>query len=48
MTLMRMHRKRDTLPYKRGIHTIYATSTKLLDIKSEVYRSIGDLTEANN
>ena len=39
MTLMRMH---DTLPYNRGSHVILTTSTKLHDIKSEVYRSGGD------
>ena len=48
MTLTRMHRKIDTFPYNRGSHAILATSTKLLDIKSEVYRSNGDLTETNN
>ena len=29
-------------------HAIFATGTKLLDIKSEVYRSGGDLVETNN
>ena len=46
MPLTRMGRK-NTLPHNRGSHTILATSTKLLDIKSEVYRSGGDLTEIN-
>ena len=40
--------KNDTLPYNRGSHMIFATSTKLLDIKSEVYRPGGDLVETNN
>ena len=48
MSLTRMHRKNDTLPYNRGNHTIFSTSTKLLDIKSEVYRPSGDLVETNN
>ena len=48
MPLMSMHRKNDTLPYSRGSHPIFATSTKLLDIKSEVYRPGGDLVETNN
>ena len=48
MPLTRMHRKNDTLPYNRDSHTILATSTKLLDIKSEVYRSGGDVIETNN
>ena len=48
MPLTRMRRKNDTLPYNRGSHTIFATSTKLLDIKSEVYRPGGDLVETNN
>ena len=29
-------------------HAIFATGTKLLDIKSEVYRPGGDLVETNN
>ena len=48
MPLTRVHRKNDTLPYNRATHTIFATSTKLLDIKSEVYRLGGDLVETNN
>ena len=48
MPLTRMRRKNDTLPYNRGIHAIFATGTKLLDIKSEVYRPGGDLVETNN
>ena len=49
MPLTRMHRKKDdTLPYNRGSHMIFATSTKLLDIKFEVYRPGGDLVETNN
>ena len=48
MPLTRMHRKNDTLPYNRGGHAILATSTKLLDIKSEVYIPGGDLVETNN
>ena len=40
--------KNVTLPYNRGSHAILATSIKLLDIKSEVYRSSGDLIETNN
>ena len=47
MPLMRMRRKNDTLLYIRGSHTILTTSTKLLDIKSEVYRPGGDLVETN-
>ena len=42
MSLTRMHRKNDTLPCNSGSHAILATSTKLLDIKSEVYRPGGD------
>ena len=45
MPLKRIRRKKDTLPYNRGTHAIFATSTKLLDIKSEVYRPGGDLVE---
>ena len=48
MPLTKMRRKNNTLPYNGGSHAILATSTKLLDIKSEVYRSGGDLTETNN
>ena len=48
MPLMRLHIKNVTLPYNRGSHAILATSIKLLDIKSEVYRSGGDLIETNN
>ena len=48
MPLARMHRKNDALPYKRGTHVVFTTSTKLLDIKSEVYRPSGDLVETNN
>ena len=29
----------------KNTHAIFATSTKLLDIKSEVYRSGGDVIE---
>ena len=47
MPLTRMRRKNDTLPYNRDSQTIFATSTKLLDIKSEVYRPGGDLVETN-
>ena len=48
MPLTRMRRKkRYFLPYNRGTHTIFATGTKLLDIKSEVYRPGGDLVETN-
>ena len=38
----------DTLPYNRDTHAIFATGTKLLDIKSKVYRPGGDLVETNN
>ena len=48
MPLTRMRRKNDTLPYNRGTHAIFATGTKLLDIKSKVYRPGGDLIETNN
>ena len=48
MPLTRMHRKNDILPYNRGSHTILATSTKLLDMESEVYRPGDDLVETNN
>ena len=48
MPLTRMRRKKnDTLPYNRGTHEFFATGTKLLDIKSEVYRPGGDLVETN-
>ena len=40
--------KKDALPCNRDNHVILATSTKLLDIKSEVYRPGGDLVETNN
>ena len=43
-----MHSKIATLPYIRGSYMIFATSTKLLDIKSEVDRPVGDLVEINN
>ena len=48
LTRMRIEKK-DTLPcaYNRGTHAIFATGTKLLDIKSEVYRPGGDLVETN-
>ena len=45
---MGMRRKNGTLPYNRDRHTILATSTKLLDIKFEFYRSDGNLIETNN
>ena len=48
MPLTRMRRKNDTLPYNRGTYAIFATGTKLLDIKSEVYRPGGDLAEIND
>ena len=48
MPLMRMHRKNNTLSYNRCSHGVLAISTKLLDIKSEVYRPGGDLVETNN
>ena len=48
MPLIRMCRKNDTLPYKRGSHMILATNTKLLDIKFEFYRSDGNLIETDN
>ena len=49
MPLMRMYRKIMTLCHTTGvIYMIFATRTKLLDIKSEVYRSGGDLIETNN
>ena len=48
MPLTRMCRKNDTLLYNRGSHMIFATSTKLFDIKSEIYRPSGDLVETNN
>ena len=48
MPLTSMHRKKTTLPYNRGTHAIFATGSKLLDIKSEVYRSGGDLVETYN
>ena len=48
MPSMSMSRKNDTLPYNRGSHVILSTSTKFLDIKSELYRSGGDLIETNN
>ena len=48
MPLTRMRRNNDTLPYYRGTDSIFATSVKLLDIKSEVYRSGGDVIETNN
>ena len=47
MPLTRMRRNNGTLLYNRGTHAIFATSTKLLDIKSEVYRPGGDLVETN-
>ena len=49
MPLTRICRKKDdTLPYNRGSHVIFATSNKLLDIKSEVYTPGGDLVETND
>ena len=45
MPLTKMHRKKDTLPYNKGSHAILAMSTKLLDIKSEFYRSGDHLIE---
>ena len=48
MPLMRMHRKKDTVPYNGGNHAILATSSKLLDVKSEFYQPDGDLIETNN
>ena len=45
MPLMSVRRKNDTLPYNRGSHAILTASTKLLDIKIEVYRSVGSLIE---
>ena len=48
MPLTRMRRNNGTLPYNGGSHTIFTSSTKLLDIKSDVYRSSGDLIEPNN
>ena len=48
MLLTSMCRKNDTMPYNKGTHAIFATSTKLLDIKSEVSRPGGDLVETNN
>ena len=47
MPLTRMRRKM-ILPYNRGTHAIFATGTKLLDIKSEVNIPDGDLVETNN
>ena len=47
MPLTRMRRKNVTLSYNRGTHTIFATGTKLLDIKFEVYRPGDDLVETN-
>ena len=41
-------RKNDTLSYNRGTYAIFATGTKLLGMKSEVYRPGGDLVETNN
>ena len=46
--LTRLCRKNDTLPYNRDSHAILTTGTKLLDIKSKVYRPGGDLVETNN
>ena len=48
MPVTRMRRKNDTLSYNRGTHAIFAIGTKLLDVKSEVYRPSGDLVETNN
>ena len=48
MPLIKMCRKKDTLPYNKGGDTLLATTTKLLDIKCEFYRSGGDLIETNN
>ena len=47
MPLTRRRRKNDNLPYNRGTHAIFTTGTKLLDVKSEVYRPGGDLVETN-
>ena len=49
MPLMRMHRKKDDLPYN-GVanHTLLATTAKLLDIKYKFYESNGDPIENNN
>ena len=46
MSLTKMHIA--TLPYNGGSHTILTTNTKLVDMKSEVYRPSGDLVETNN
>ena len=35
-------------PLNRGTHAIFATSNKLLDIKSDIYRPSGDLVETNS
>ena len=48
MPLTRMHRKKRYFAIQRGTHAIFATGTKLLDIKFEVYRPDGDLVETNN
>ena len=51
MPLMRIHRKRTLrcdFAIQRSSHAILATSTKLLDIKSKVYRSGGDLVDISN
>ena len=47
MLLMRIHRKNITLPCNGGSHVTIATSTKLLEIKSEVDRSSGGVIETN-
>ena len=48
MPLTGMRRKKRHFAIQRGTHAIFATGTKLLDIKSEVYRPGGDLVETNN
>ena len=48
---MGMRRKKTKVCHATGVptpHAIFATGTKLLDIKSEVYRPGGDLVETNN
>ena len=41
-------KKKRYFAIQRGTHAIFATSIKLLDIKSEVYGSGGDVIETNN
>ena len=45
--LTRMHKKKETLSYN-GVVTLFASTTKLLDIKYEFYGSGGDLIETSN